>query len=488
MRLFRQKIILNLTRNIHFNRSSLLLPNFKINKSKTEFKDNESNSISHAILENNGFISESGAGLTTFLPLGKRVLNKITSLIRDEMNKINCQEVEMSSLSELSLWSMTGRDELIGHELFRLKDRKGKDHCLCPTHEEIVTTLVSKYAKSLSSECIGDKKSLCIYQISKKFRDESRPKHGLLRSREFIMKDLYTFHSNEQSVEKTYDDVCRSYETIFEKLNLNYIKASASVGSMGGKRSHEYHVVASVGEDKIFTCNKCSQSVSIDLIRMENQKNLTQQGLCQVIKCGQNLNEKDLETKIDFKKCIEIGHTFILGDRYTKYFNFVSNLTMGCYGIGVSRLIQACVESNNVDKIYPNWPLEIAPFRIAIIPAKLGSKEEEKSEILVKYLTNMLDGSIFKDDVLVDDRTWMTIGSRLIDSKLDGVPFVLVLGKCIHDEQVEIVINSDSIRQTLGKEKLSCHTRETAIVLKQLINDYNYLKKDNKLLSYFKNI
>lgn len=488
MKLFGPKIFFNLTRKVHFNRSSLLLPNFKINKSKTEFKESETNSISHAILENNGFISESGAGLTTYLPLGKRVLNKIMNLIRNEMNKINGQEVEMSSLSELSLWSMTGRDQLIGNELFRLRDRKGKDYCLCPTHEEIVTALISKYAKSLPSECIGDKKSLCIYQISKKYRDESRPKHGLLRSREFIMKDMYTFHINESSAEKTYDDVCRSYETIFEKLDLNYIKVLASVGLMGGKRSHEYHVAASVGEDKLFTCSKCSQSVNIDLIDLENEKNLTQLSMCQAIKCCRNLDEKDLEKKIEFKKCIEIGHTFILGDRYTKYFNFNSNLTMGCYGIGVSRLIQACVESNNVDKIYPNWPLDIAPFSVGIVPAKLGSKEEEKSQILVKYLTDMLDGSIFKDDVLVDDRTWMTIGSRLIDSKLDGVPFVLVLGKCIHDEQVEIVINSDSIRQTLGKDKLICHTRETAIVLKQLVNDYNYMKKDKKILSYFKNI
>ncbi|RMZ95634.1 putative proline--tRNA mitochondrial [Brachionus plicatilis] len=466
------KISLVLTRNVHFNRSSLLIPNYKINKSRTELKENETSSVSHAILENNGFISDSGPGFSTFLPLGKRVLNKIKNLIRKEMNKIDGQEIEMASLSDLAVWSVTGRDELIGHELFRLKDRKGKEYCLCPTHEEIVTALVSKYSKSISSHCIGDNKALRLYQITKKYRDESRPKHGLLRSREFLMKDMYTFHINEQSVEQTYDDVCQSYETIFEQLNLNYKKASASVGSMGGKRSHEYHVEASVGEDRIFTCQKCSRSVSIDLVDAEKQESVTQKTLCQVVNCARNLTDIELSEKIEFKKCIEIGHTFILGDRYTKFLSInldkSPKVTMGCYGIGVSRLMQACVESNNVDKVYPNWPLDIAPFMIAILPAKAGSKEEEKSQILVKYLTGMMDGSVFKDDVLVDDRTWMTIGSRLIDSKLIGVPFSLVLGKCIHDEQIEIVINSDSLRQTLGKDKLNCHSRETAIVLKQL--------------------
>ncbi|CAF0894463.1 unnamed protein product [Brachionus calyciflorus] len=494
-----KSINLSFCRSIHFNRSSLLIPSFnqEVTKlksdAKKQLKDNETSSVSHAILENNGFISDSGSGLTTHLPLGKRVLNKLINLIRSEMNKIQGQEIEMPSLSDLNLWTLTGRNELMGSELFRLKDRKDKELCLCPTHEEIVTNLVSKYSKSISSECIGDQKSLRLYQITRKYRDESRPKHGLLRSREFLMKDMYTFHTSEESVEQTYNDVCKAYETIFDRLNLEYKKATASCGSMGGKLSHEYHVQASVGEDKIFTCKNCSKSISIDLISEENQKNLKQNELCSVINCSNelNLNEKNSSKVIKYEKCIEIGHTFVLGDRYTKFFKVnlekSSNVVMGCYGIGVSRLMQACVESNNINNIYPNWPIDIAPFQIAVIPAKIGSKEEEKSQILVKYLTDMFDGSVFKDDVLVDDRNWMTIGSRLIDCKLIGVPISVVLGKCIHDEQVEIVINSESLKEVLGKDKLNCHTRETAIVLKQLINDYSYMKKDKKLFNYFKN-
>jgi prolyl-tRNA synthetase len=159
---------------------------------------------------------------------------------------------------------------------------------------------------------------------------------------------------------------------------------------------------------------------------------------------------------------------------------------MGCYGIGVSRLMQACIEARHVDKTYPDWPLDIAPYQIGILPAKSGSKFEEKSNRLVPYICEMLENNpMFKDDVLVDDRTWMTIGSRIIDAKLIGVPFLLVLGKTIEDEQIEIVINSPNIAKKLDKTTVNCHSRETAHVLKQLINDYLYAKKQSKIASYF---
>lgn len=161
---------------------------------------------------------------------------------------------------------------------------------------------------------------------------------------------------------------------------------------------------------------------------------------------------------------------------------------MGCYGIGVSRLMQACIEARNLEGQFPDWPLEIAPFQVGILPAKQGSKFEEKSKKLTPYLCEMLENSnMFKDDVLVDDRTWLTIGSRIIDAKLVGVPFLVVLGKTVEEEQVEIVINSKYLATKLNKDKLYCHSRETAHVLKQLVNDYLYSKKQIKLASYFSN-
>jgi prolyl-tRNA synthetase len=156
-------------------------------------------------MEENGFIANSSAaGFLTSLPLGKRVLNRLTDLIRYEMNCVGGQEIEMPTLCDLSLWKKSGRVELMGSELFTLMDRKEKQMCLCPTHEEIVTSLVAQFGKTMPMSCLDADASLRLYQITRKYRDESRPKHGLLRTREFLMKDMYTFHTNTACVEKTY--------------------------------------------------------------------------------------------------------------------------------------------------------------------------------------------------------------------------------------------------------------------------------------------
>lgn len=210
--------------HVHTLRSALLVPNSSRNAPKT---DKETKAISQLIMENNGFIVDSSLpGCLTQLPVGKRVLNKLTELIRFEMNTIGGQEIEMPALCDLSLWQQTGRAELMGSELFKLSDRKSKQLCLCPTHEEIVTSLVHHLGRALPSQSLNAKQSLRLYQITKKFRDESRPKHGLLRTREFLMKDMYTFHTNEKCVENTYSEVCAAYETIFDRLNLKYHKVS----------------------------------------------------------------------------------------------------------------------------------------------------------------------------------------------------------------------------------------------------------------------
>jgi prolyl-tRNA synthetase len=306
------------------------------------------------------------------------------------------------------------------------------------------------------------------------------------------MKDMYTFHLNDECVEKTYSQVCKAYEIIFDQLDLKYFKATASCGSMGGKQSHEYHIESEIGEDKIFTCNKCNKSISIDLVEDNKNGKIKQNDLCKIIACGNDDTNDNLQ---QHKKCIEIGHTFILGDRYTKSFPIHTNqqqhqqgnIKMGCYGIGVSRLMQSCIETSNNNGPYPDWPIHIAPFQLAILPAKDGSKHEQKSKQLVPYLCDMLDNlnSSFKDDILLDDRTWMSIGSRIIDTKLLGIPFLITLGKQIDDENIEIVINSPRVSKLLNKDKIMCHSRETAHVLKQLINDYLYTKKQSKIANYF---
>jgi prolyl-tRNA synthetase len=333
-------------RNVHFLRSSLLIP--QQIKTKSDKEAINSKSISCQIMERNGFISDTGTGFLTYLPLGKRVLNKVTHIVRDEMNKIQAQEIEMPALCDLSLWSLTGRDELMGSELFRLKDRHNRELCLCPTHEELVTSLVSKFSHILPSECLSDKHALKLYQITRKYRDESRPKHALLRAREFLMKDMYSFHLTPECVDKTYDEVGKAYESFFSRLNLNFKKVTADVGSMGGIRSHEYHVESSVGEDKVFSCSHCGDSISNDLVQTgaEAKDKIKQEHLCLKNKsCSNKLDDKELKKHVAHQKCIEIGHTFVLGDRYTKCFpinlkNMKENesVIMACYGIGRLKL------------------------------------------------------------------------------------------------------------------------------------------------------
>ena len=217
-------------RQVHYLRSSLFVPTMlsSIKQINNENKlDTATKSISCQIMENNAFLSESGPGLQTFLPLGKRVLNKLTNLIRDEMDKINAQEIEMPALCDLNLWNTTGRNELMGSELFRLEDRHNRKLCLCPTHEEVVTSLVARHASVLSAHCLGHaNQSLRLYQITRKYRDESRPKHALLRAREFLMKDLYTFHTSDECAEKTYENVCKAYETVVHSLIFNTLSIS----------------------------------------------------------------------------------------------------------------------------------------------------------------------------------------------------------------------------------------------------------------------
>lgn len=188
---FKSSVAKILKRDIHHCRSNLFIPSYSTGSKKLTSNENATKCISHSIMESNGFISDStasGPGLITLLPLGVRVVNKLVSIIRAEMNAIGGQEVEMPALCDLSLWTRTGRNEAMGHELLRLRDRKSKEMCLCPTHEEVVTSLVARHAKAVGFGSVNDSPPIKIYQITTKFRDESKPRHGLFRTRQFLMK------------------------------------------------------------------------------------------------------------------------------------------------------------------------------------------------------------------------------------------------------------------------------------------------------------
>ncbi|MCK1986924.1 proline--tRNA ligase [Lysinibacillus fusiformis] len=214
---------------------------------------------SHKQLLRAGFIRQNTSGVYSYLPLAKRVLSKIETIIREEMEAINSIELLMPSLQSAELWQESGRWEKYGPELMRLKDRHDRDFALGPTHEEVITTLVRDEIKSYK------KLPLTLYQIQTKFRDEKRPRFGLLRGREFIMKDAYSFHASRESLDETYDDMYRAYSNIFSRLGLNYRAVIADAGSIGGKGTHEFMVLSEIGEDTIAYSDASDYAANIEM-------------------------------------------------------------------------------------------------------------------------------------------------------------------------------------------------------------------------------
>lgn len=261
---------------------------------------------------------------------------------------------------------------------------------------------------------------LRLYQVAPKFRDEMKPRFGLIRAKEFLMKDMYTFDLNLEEAQKTYEQVNEQYAKFFKHLNVPFEKIQADVGSMGGNTSHEYQILTSIGEDQIVKCSACLKAVNKELCIGEGK-------ICE--KCD--------KASLEHHMGIEIGHTFILGDKYSKALNatYLSKtgkpviLQMGCYGIGVTRLVAASIEQLSTEKEI-RWPEALAPFQVCIIPPKEGSNEESLVKHSDEQIYKELESNVaLRDEVVVDDRLNMTIGKRLRDTQKLGIPFVIVIGK-----------------------------------------------------------
>uniref|UniRef100_A0A6M2DI79 Probable proline--tRNA ligase, mitochondrial n=1 Tax=Xenopsylla cheopis TaxID=163159 RepID=A0A6M2DI79_XENCH len=390
-------------------------------------------SKSQKLLTDVGIIRSGAPGSYHLLPLGERVLTKLCNLIDKYMQRIEAQKIYMPSITSADLWKATGR--LDNSELFTLQDRHERTYVLGPTHEESITALIASLAP-LSYKMFPIK----LYQISSKYRDEIKPRFGLLRAREFIMKDLYTFDINKEEALKSYELVNEAYFDLFTELNVPFVKVEADGGTIGGTLSHEYHILADVGEDRLLNCNDCgflSKSESIDDIKD-----------CPECKTKNVLNRKG----------IEVGHSFYLEDRYTKPLdaNFLSVsgkpqvLQMGCHGLGVSRIIAATLEALSSAKEL-RWPLKIAPYIVCIVTPKKGSKEEDKCAVLADSLykdLTVMDS--LKNDVVVDDRTAMTIGKRLREAKRTGYPFIIVVGEAANTDHPLYELH-DTINETETK-------------------------------------
>ena len=366
--------------------------------------------ISHKLMLKAGLTRQQSSGQYSFLPIGYRVLKKIENIIREEMNAIGSAEILMPSVQTSELWEESGRWETYGLELLRLKDRHQRDYCLGPTFEEVITDLVRKDLNSYKQLPIN------MYQISSKFRDEIRPRFGIMRAREFIMKDAYSFHLNQECLDEWYENYKKAYNKIFTRLQLEYTMVDADSGNIGGSKSNEFHVIADTGEDDLLI-DQDGIGVNYEIAKTKYNSD--------------DIKKIIRENNLVHKKGIEVGHIFKLGDKYSKAMNLsiadveskICNIEMGCYGIGVSRIIAAAIEQNHDDKGIV-WPATIAPFKIVII--EIDGHKNESVRIYSSELYEKLSAKGV--EVILDDRN-SKLGNKLNDWELIGVPNIVIVGK-----------------------------------------------------------
>lgn len=359
--------------------------------------------ISHQLMYRAGLIRKLASGLYTWLPLGLRILQKINNIIRTELNQTGAQELLLPIVQPSDLWEETGRWEKYGDMLLKMQDRHKRNFCFGPTHEEVITDLIRNSISSYKQL------PLCLYQIQTKFRDEIRPRFGVMRAREFLMKDAYSFHLNAACLENTYQQMFTAYNNIFNKLELNFRAVLADNGDMGGSTSHEFQVIAAAGEDQIVYSDTSDYAANIEIIKDANS---------------------DLKTA----RGIEVGHIFQLGSRYSEVMRATvldgnrqnQPMLMGCYGIGVSRVIAACIEQKH-DENGIVWPESIAPFKIVIVPIGFHQSTAVK-EFAINLYNQLQANPNCKGEILLDDRNERP-GVMFKDHELIGISHRIVINE-----------------------------------------------------------
>ncbi|RHY34506.1 hypothetical protein DYB32_000908 [Aphanomyces invadans] len=484
---------------------------------------------SHQLLLRAGFMRKSSNGIYMMLPLALRSLAKLEAIIDNHMHAIGCSKLSMPNLLHNELWKETGRWESSGPELFRVHDRRDVAHCLGPTHEEVFTSLVASTVTSPKAL------PLRLYQIGRKFRDEIRPRFGLLRAKEFIMKDAYTFDVDREGAEVTYNLMVQAYHAILNELDVPIAQVEADTGNIGGSLSHEFHVLSGFGEDAILSCGTCDYAANVEKARGVVRDSPTQPAtfadvvdqiadsvvisyyhealgsstrvVAILTPAGREVNVLALkahsvevdnltpcsaasidsslpvqyfidsavavhgapataivgefrqakehdgcpncaEGVLAAKRGIEVGcvhhgrssrlltwcrHVFYLGDKYSKTLgaNFIDSsnhsqpMVMGCYGMGVTRLLAAAVESLH-DSHGIVWPQAIVPYRVVVVG--FAKKADDDVAVAARAMASTL-ASVWPDDVVLDDRWGERPGLKLTEAELIGYTWRVVLGK-----------------------------------------------------------
>ncbi|KAF0853155.1 mitochondrial prolyl-tRNA synthetase (ProRS) [Andalucia godoyi] len=491
--------------------------------------------VSHKLLTRAGYVRPSSSGIFSFLPLGNRLLRRISDVVEDEMERIGCRQVSLPLLLSEELWRKTGRWQEYGDELMRLKDRKGVSYCLAPTHEEAISDLV---AAEISSH---RNLPLRLFQIGRKYRDELRPRFGLMRGREFVMKDLYTFDKTKQEAFQTYEDVSGAYERIFNRMGLQWVRCVADSGAIGGNLSHEYQVRCPAGEDTLVFCKKCGYQANIEkavagpkivscepadlvsILQVSGSVGSSSSSEVSMIQCkivvphqvtvncvqmshalgfkdvrntsftvdnieqvaatdlkneafkdglvvvdtslsrllpsalvadlqfprGSGVcNEPDCERTLTTTAGMEVGHVFYLGTKYSSSMNVKYQdadgkgqmAEMGCFGIGVSRLMSAIAEVHH-DENGLKWPLTIAPYCLHIVSMSNNSSVLQcmKDACFRLFSDKSLAHFKLASNTLIDDRMHLSAGVRMKDALLMGTPYIIVFGnKSLEKNEAEI--------------------------------------------------
>ena len=398
----------------------------------------EAKIISHQLMLRSSMIRQHTSGIYTWLPLGFKVLKNIENIIRNNQDEIGCNEMLMSTIQSSELWKKSGRYADYGKEMLRITDRHDNDLLYGPTNEEVITDLFSDYVNSYK----GLPKYL--YHIQWKFRDEIRPRFGVMRGREFLMKDAYSFDLTEEAAFETYKKFFRSYLKTFLDLGLQPIPVKAATGAIGGDLSHEFQILANTGESELAYDSKLVDS---------NLYEKSYEEITTMYSASDEMIDKS-KSDVIIGRGIEVGHIFNFGTKYTKPLEcFVLNQDgkritpyMGSYGIGVSRLTAAIIEAFHDDKGI-KWPINISPFKINIIMQPNSDYISDVESIYNLLITKY-------DNVSLDDRD-LSIGRKIKDSELIGIPWTLIIGNNFKEKgQIELISRSNSDKIFLSKQEI----------------------------------
>ena len=402
----------------------------------------EAEIVSHRLMLRAGLVRQESAGIYAWLPAGLRVLNKINAIIREEQNRSGAVELLMPTMQSADLWRESGRYEAYGKETLRLKDRHERDMLFGPTNEEMVTEIFRAYVRSYKDLPLN------LYHIQWKFRDEVRPRFGVMRSREFLMKDAYSFDLDKASARHSYNKMFVAYLRTFQRLGLTSIPMRADPGPIGGDLSHEFIILASTGESEVY----CDRSVldlpvpsaDTDFDDVAQLQSIVEAWTTPYAATSEMHDVPAYEAVPDDRKVsargIEVGHIFYFGTEYSEPMRAVVNgpdgqehaVHMGSYGIGPSRLVAALIEASH-DEAGIIWPDAVAPFKVALLNLKVGdSGTDAACETIYRAL------GARRIDVLYDDREERP-GAKFATADLVGMPWQVIVGpKGLADGKVEL--------------------------------------------------